>query len=294
MRVAITGRDGQVARSFLERATAHGGLDIVSLVRPGFDLADISTIGPAIEAARPDIVISAAAYTAVDRAEDEPELAHRVNGEAPGLIGEAARAIGAPVVHLSTDYVYPGDLDRPYREDDAVGPTSVYGASKLAGELALAAAHPRHVIVRTAWVYSPFGKNFLKTMLSLAASRERISVVDDQVGNPTSALDIADALLAIIDQWSSAGPSDFGTYHLAGTGGVSWCGFARQIMAESKVLGGPAAEVDPIPSSAFPSKVARPANSRLDSTKFERMFGYRAPAWEDSTRAVIRQVLANK
>jgi dTDP-4-dehydrorhamnose reductase len=290
--VAITGRDGQVVRSVLERASRRDELDIVTLARPELDLADLTTIGPAIRAARPDIVISAAAYTAVDKAEDESQLAHRINGEAPGVIGEAARVVNAPVLHLSTDYVYPGDLDRPYQESDAVGPTSVYGRTKLAGELALAATQPAHLILRTAWVYSPFGKNFLKTMLTLAGTRERISVVDDQIGNPTSAFDIADALLAAVDRWSSGSDPVFGTYHLAGTGGVSWCGFAREIMSVSKALGGPAAQIDAIPSSAFPSKVARPANSRLDSTRFERAFGYRSPAWEDSTHIVVERVLA--
>ena len=212
----------------------------VFAARPDLDLADPASIARIIEAAKPDIVISAAAYTAVDQAEDEPELAEAINGEAPGHIGHAAAKVGAPVLHLSTDYVFDGSGERAWRENDPTGPVGVYGRTKLAGEEALAASGATYAILRTAWVYSPFGGNFVKTMLRLAESRDTLNVVNDQNGNPTSALDIADALLAVADRWQAEPAHGANAiYHFAGTGSTTWADFARAIFAESARHGGP-------------------------------------------------------
>jgi dTDP-4-dehydrorhamnose reductase len=292
VRLLVTGREGQVARSLAERAGTTDGFDLVFVGRPEFDLACARTIGPAIEAARPDLVISAAAYTAVDQAEDEPDLAFAVNAAGAGEVARAATAVGAPVIHLSTDYVFDGTLDRPYREDDRTGPQGVYGASKLAGEEAVAAANPCHLILRTAWVYSPFGRNFVKTMLRLAETCDEVSVVADQLGNPTSAMDIADAVLTVAGRLrAEASFNRWGVYHLAGRGQASWADFAEEIFRVSRALGGPAAAVRRIPTSAFPTKAKRPANSRLDTAALQEAFDFSMPNWHDSCRSVIRRLV---
>jgi len=289
VKILVTGREGQVARSLAERGSAH---ELVFAARPDFDLADAGSIARTIENARPDLVISAAAYTAVDQAEDEPELAMAINGEAPGHIGRAAASVGAPVVHLSTDYVFDGSGEHAWREEDPTGPIGVYGRTKLAGEQALAASGAAHAIVRTAWVYSPFGNNFVKTMLRLAESRDALNVVKDQYGNPTSALDIADALLAVAGRWQDApGHGTNAVYHFAGTGSTNWADFARAIFDSSRKRGGPSCEVTGIPSSDYPTKAQRPANSRLDSAKFADTFGHAAPRWQESLDATVARLV---
>jgi len=289
VKILVTGREGQVARSLAERGSAH---ELVFAARPDFDLADAGSIARTIENARPDLVISAAAYTAVDNAEDESELAMAINGEAPGHIGRAAASVGAPVLHLSTDYVFDGSGERAWREDDPTGPVGVYGQTKLAGENALAASGADYAILRTAWVYSPFGGNFVKTMLRLAENREELNVVNDQYGNPTSALDIADALLAVAARWQDAlGHGANEIYHFAGTGSTNWADFARAIFADSGKGGGPTCEVTGIPSSDYPTKAQRPANSRLDSAKFADVFGYAAPKWQESLEETVARLL---
>lgn len=293
MRLVVTGRDGQVAASLLEAGQAAAGVEVIAIGRPQLDLARPDTVIEAIAAAKPDIVVSAAAYTAVDQAEDEPDLAFAVNAAGAGKVAQAASRLGVPVIHLSTDYVFDGTKDAAYVETDATAPRSVYGASKLAGEQAVASANPHHLILRTAWVYSPFGKNFVKTMLRLAADRDEIAVVADQWGNPTSALDIADAILhAAARLHEGAGTS--GIYHLAGTGEANWSGFARHILDTSRVLGGPWARVRDIATMDYPTKARRPANSRLSSAKFAAAFGWNAPDWRQSTEAVVRRLLAGE
>ena len=292
MRLVVTGRDGQVAASLLEAGQAHAGVEVVAIGRPELDLARPETIVDAIALAKPDVVVSAAAYTAVDLAEDEPDLAFAVNATGAGKVAEAAARLGVPVIHLSTDYVFDGSASRPYLETDATAPLGVYGASKLAGEQAVAAAGPRHLILRTAWVYSPFGKNFAKTMLRLAADRDEISVVADQWGNPTSALDIADAILhAAAMLHGDKSVSAFGTYHVAGTGETNWSGFARHILDTSQASGGSWADVRDIATKDYPTKARRPANSRLSSAKFAAVFGWSAPEWRESTERVVRRIL---
>lgn len=295
MRLVVTGREGQVARSLVERAHLHADVEIVVLGRPEFDLAKPETIAPALAAVRPDLVVSAAAYTAVDQAEDEPELAFAVNGAGAGHVAEAAAALGVPVIHLSTDYVFDGSGEGAYTEDDEPGPRSVYGASKLAGEQAVTKANPRHLILRTAWVYSPFARNFVKTMLKLAADRDEIAVVADQWGNPTSALDIADAILhAAAMLHGDEGFASFGAYHLAGTGETNWSGFARHILDTSRVLGGPYAAVRDVATSDYPTRAQRPANSRLSTEKFTSVFGWTAPDWPGATGRVVEQLLIRR
>lgn len=294
MRLVVTGREGQVVRSLLERACGQDSMEILALGRPDLDLAEPASIASAIEGARPDVVISAAAYTAVDKAEDEPERAFAVNEKGAGAVAEAAWKAGAPVIHLSTDYVFSGDHDGPYSETMPTGPRGVYGASKLAGEAAVAAANPDHVILRTAWVYSPFGRNFVKTMLALAETRDQVNVVDDQCGNPTSAHDIADAILAVVARWRSGGRRPRGVYHFAGAGDTTWCGFARYVFEVSRGLDGPFADVKAITTDQFPTRAVRPKNSRLDCSRFAADFGVSAPAWRDSTQQVVRRLLAAK
>jgi dTDP-4-dehydrorhamnose reductase len=286
MRVLVTGREGQVVRALLERGAGVPGLELIAVGRPELDLAQPGSAAAAVRRVAPDVVISAAAYTAVDQAEDEPELANRINGEAPGELAAAAREIGAPIIHLSTDYVFDGRKPEPYVETDPVGPIGAYGRSKLLGEERVRAANPDHLILRTAWVYSPWGKNFVKTMLRLAQSREDVSVVEDQFGNPTSALDLAAALLSVI---LSKRPR--GTFHYAGPEMMSWAEFARRIFAASAELGGPTARVSTISSASFGGKVARPANSRLDSAAFQSHLAASFSPSRTGLRPVVARIL---
>ena len=287
----MTGREGQLVRSLAERAASHPWLDLVAAGRPEFDLEQPDSIASVIAAAEPDVVINAAAYTAVDQAEDEPERAMRINGTAAGEIAAAARSAGACVIQVSTDYVFDGGSPVPYDEDAPTGPVGVYGRSKLDGEERVRAADPDHAIIRTAWVYSPFGKNFVKTMMAAAHTRDAVIVVDDQHGNPTSALDLADGLLVILDALRRGDRSGLGqTYHLAGAGEASWYDFACAIFAECARLGLASAAVRRATTADWPTKAVRPANSRLACDRFARQFGYRMPDWRSSVRDVVERV----
>jgi dTDP-4-dehydrorhamnose reductase len=292
MKVLVTGREGQLVKSLLERSQGRKGIELTALGRPDIDLEIPGSTAKAIARFAPDVVINAAAYTAVDQAEDEPERAFRINRDAAGEVAAAARAAGARIIHISTDYVFDGQGEGAYAEDAPVNPLGVYGRSKLAGEEQVRSNNPDHVIVRTAWVYSPFGKNFLKTMMALGASRDLVTVVDDQHGNPSSALDLAEGLLAIVEGWAEGGAGLGGTYHLAGTGPASWCDFARFIFDELRRLHLPSAEVQPLKTSDWPTKAVRPQNSRLDSSKFARDFGFTMPPWQASAAEAIRRLAA--
>ena len=270
----------------VERARLHPGIELIALGRPQLDLEVAGSAAAAIAKAAPDVVINAAAYTAVDQAEDEPERAFRINADAAGEIAAAAASAGAAVIHLSTDYVFDGLGEGPYREDAPVSPLGVYGRSKLAGEEQVRAANPRHAIVRTAWVYSPFGKNFVKSIMAAAGVRDRLTVVDDQRGSPTSALDLANGLLVMIGRGGGWGE----TYHLAGTGEASWCEFAREIMAQCDANGLPHVPVDPIRTEDWPTRAVRPRNSVLDCSKFAQRFGFTMPDWRVSTAEVVRRL----
>jgi dTDP-4-dehydrorhamnose reductase len=294
LRIAVTGWTGQVVCAMLERVPV--GVEVIALRRPDLDLAVPRTVAPALRAARPDVIVNAAAYTAVDQAESEAELAMRVNGQAAGEAARAAAALGIPVIQLSTDYVFNGALDRPYREDDATGPISAYGASKLAGEQAVAAATANHAILRTAWIYSPFGKNFVKTMLRLGETRDEISVVADQAGCPTSALDIADAVFAVARNLieDPRDPALRGVFHMAAQGEAVWADVAEAIFAERQALGGAPVVVKRIATSAYPTPAQRPANSRLDSSRLAEIHGVRLPPWQGALAACVRRLLTSE
>jgi dTDP-4-dehydrorhamnose reductase len=291
MRIAVTGQSGQVVSSLIERGAAAGH-EIIAIGRPYLDLADPTSVAPALEAARPEVIVSAAAYTAVDKAESESELAHAINGRGAGAVAEVAQALGIPLVHISTDYVFNGTLDRPYVETDPTGPTGVYGASKLAGEQAvLSACGDNSAVLRVAWVYSPFGANFVKTMLRLAGDRDEVSVVADQMGNPTSALDIAEGILQVASNLAVDTDSSLrGVFHMTASGEASWADFAETIFAASATQGGPRARVQRISTADYPTPVVRPANSRLDCDLIAKAHGVALPGWRQSVETVIARL----
>lgn len=289
MRIAVTGQYGQVAASLADRGT---GVEIVLLGRPALDLLDRERVLSSIRRARPDVIIGAAAYTAVDKAEAEPDLAMRINGDGAGFVAEAAASLGVPLLHLSTDYVFDGALDRPYSEDDSTGPTGAYGRSKLAGEVNVMAACANSVVLRTAWVYSPFGANFVRTMLRLGETRDALGVVADQRGNPTSALDIADALLAIARRLhADPSPALRGIVHMTGGGEATWADFADAIFDGAARRGRAPVQVDRITTADYPTPAKRPANSRLDNTKLRDAFGIALPDWPTALSACLDRLL---
>jgi dTDP-4-dehydrorhamnose reductase len=293
MRVLVTGREGQLVQSLVERSRGRSGVEIVAMGRPELDLELPRTLRSALLATRPDLVVNAAAYTAVDQAEDEPDRAFRVNADAAAELAAAASEAGAGFVQISTDYVFDGSAQGPYSETAPVRPLGVYGRSKLLGEQQVRDAHPGATIVRTSWVYSPYGRNFVKTMLSLAESRNELSVVADQHGCPSSALDLADGLLALVAARAGGGASGAGeTYHLAGTGTANWAELAASIFEEAAARGLPSAAVRPISTAEWPTRAERPRNSVLDSSKFDRDFGYRAPHWRASVAEVVERLAA--
>jgi dTDP-4-dehydrorhamnose reductase len=292
LRLVVTGSRGQVVQSLLAKADAHGVV-VIAVGRPTLDLAEPASIHEALAAARPDAIVNAAAYTQVDRAEQEPDIATAINGAGARAVAATAAALKIPLVHLSTDYVFDGTSDRPYREEDATAPLGVYGRSKLVGEAAVAETTPNYAILRTAWIYSPFGANFLKTMLRLAATRPEISVVADQIGNPTCALDIADGVIAVAKNLAAA-PDDErlrGVFHMTASGETPWSGFATAIFAASAARGGPSAQVRPIPTRDYPTPARRPANSRLDCAKLGATHGVHLPTWRAPIAACVAAVL---
>ncbi|HRE61406.1 MAG TPA: dTDP-4-dehydrorhamnose reductase [Micropepsaceae bacterium] len=285
MRVLVLGSSGQVAMA-LAALRAHG-FEVVCAGRPSLDLTMPASIDAAIATHRPDVVVNAAAYTAVDRAESEPDAAHALNATGAGDSAAAARKVGAAFIHLSTDYVFDGTKPAPYREDDAPHPLSVYGQSKLAGELAVTAAHQDAIVLRTSWVYAAHGANFVRTMLRLAGEGRTVRVVDDQIGAPTSAGAIADAILSLFRQMKGRTLPGRGVFHLTCGGETSWCGFARTIFAASAARGGPTADVTPISTAEYPTAARRPANSRLDCTKLSQTFGITLPDWREALEPVM-------
>lgn len=293
MRIAVTGRTGQVVQSLLARAEA-AGVTVIPVGRPELDLAQPEGVWQALAAASPDCVVNAAAYTAVDKAETEPDLALRINGEGAGAVAAVAAALGVPLIQISTDYVFDGMAPRPWRESDATAPLSAYGRSKLAGEEAIAASPADWTILRTAWVYSPYGTNFVKTMLRLAESRDEIGVVSDQLGSPTNALDLADTIIGVAQALVTR-PGDAslrGVFHAAGTGEASWADLAEAIFAVSAALGGPSAAVRRITTLDYPTPARRPSNSRLDCGLLAQRHGLRLPPWQDSVKTCVATLLA--
>ena len=292
MRLVATGKQGQLVRALGERCGA-GGVELVAIGRPEVDLTDARAVAKAIEAARGAIVINAAAYTAVDKAESEPELAMSVNCGGARAVAQAAAGLGRPVIQISTDYVFNGRLDRPYREDDPVDPLSVYGRTKLAGERAAAQANSRCAIVRTSWVYSPFGQNFVRTMLRLGETRDAVDVVADQWGAPSYALDLADALIAMSAALArEPDKADLtGVFHMSGAGATNWAGFARAIFAEAAKCGRKDVKVEPISTAQYPTPAARPVNSRLDGRRLARHYAISLPDWRVSAADCVRRIL---
>ena len=290
--MAVTGRNGQIARS-LALGAADAGFEIATLARPRFDLAMPETIGPALAAIAPDIVVSAAAYTAVDRAETEAELAMRVNRDGPAALARAAARLGIPILHISTDYVFDGEKGSPYLESDPVAPLGIYGRSKLAGEQAVAAETADFAILRTSWVYSAFGANFVKTMLKLAATRERLTVVDDQFGRPSYAPAIATGVFAVARHLLADRDERLrGVFHLAGGGEASWFEFAEAIMAASAERGGRLVPVEAITTAQFPTLARRPRDSRLDCRRIAAVHGVELPDWRRSLVNCIDSLMA--
>ncbi|MGB1033575.1 MAG: dTDP-4-dehydrorhamnose reductase [Primorskyibacter sp.] len=278
--ILVFGRTGQVATELARRA---GGATFLG--RDVADLTDPDACAAAIHAHRPRVVINAAAWTAVDKAEDEEATAQVVNGDAPAAMARACAALDIPFLHISTDYVFDGSGTVPWSEDDLVAPLGAYGRTKLAGEQGVRAAGGRHVILRTSWVFSAHGANFVKTMLRLSETRDALNIVEDQIGGPTPAADIAATLLAMAEAMQNGSDLGWGTYHYGGAPAASWADFAREIFAganrEVAVTG--------IPSSAFPTPAARPLNSRMAGAKLQRDFGIAPPDW----RAGLRDVLAD-
>jgi dTDP-4-dehydrorhamnose reductase len=284
MRILLTGASGQVGGVLAKNLAAFG--DVVAPGRAAFDLSKIDSIPAGLDAIAPDVIVNPAAYTAVDRAEDEAELAHRINAGAPGAIGRWAAGRKVPVVHFSTDYVFDGSGHTPWREDDAPRPLSVYGKSKLNGEQALRAAAGAHLIVRTSWVYHHAGTNFLRTIVRLAAEREELRIVADQIGAPTSADTVGDTLAALLQKhdgsFSALAAASGGTLHLTASGAASWHDFAAAIVARLKARGVPvrAKRIVPIKTLEFPAKAQRPLNSRLDLTRITKLLGHAMPSWQ--------------
>jgi dTDP-4-dehydrorhamnose reductase len=293
MRLYVVGTQGQVARSLREAAAANPDIVIMSDGRPNLDVLRPDLVEKALLASSPDVVINPAAYTAVDRAEIEPELAFAVNREGAGNVAAAAARLGIPIIHLSTDYVFDGMKEGRYVETDAVAPKSVYGRSKLAGEYAVAAANDRHVILRTSWVYAPFGSNFVRTILRLSADRDRLTVVDDQIGCPTFAPDIAAAILTVARKIKCSGwEQEFaGITHLAGPDEVTWCDFARLIMNVREKQGRRSVGVNAISTAAYPTAAARPANSRLCCDRLAAVFDVHMPPLALSLENCLERLL---
>jgi dTDP-4-dehydrorhamnose reductase len=286
MKILISGNTGQVAR---ELQMALGKHELLSLDREAFDLSRPETLRETILRERPALVINAAAYTAVDQAEQERELAFIVNAEAPGVMADACFELDIPLIHYSTDYVFDGSKATPYREADTPHPLSVYGASKAAGEQALRISGCDHLILRTSWVYSQHGRNFLLTMQRLLQEREELSVVDDQIGAPTWAGSIASATAELIDKWQQ-GRQRWGTYHLTCQGETSWFGFASAIAEHLRAAGKPCARLRPIPSSEYPTPAQRPLNSRLNGARLAEEWQIRLPDWRAALDACLQRM----
>ncbi|MCI2395749.1 dTDP-4-dehydrorhamnose reductase [Aliiroseovarius sediminis] len=278
MKVLVFGKTGQVATELQRQA------NVVSLGRDQADLSNPDACANVILESDADVVINAAAYTAVDKAEEEEALATIVNGDAPTAMARAAAANGIPFLHVSTDYVFDGTGDHSWKVDDPVGPKNAYGRSKLTGEIGVRASGGNHAILRTSWVFSSHGNNFLKTMLRLSESRDALNIVGDQIGGPTSAADIANALL-IMSRSMVAGQQG-GTYHFAGAPNTSWSGFATEIFAQASRP----TQVSAIPTSEYPTPAARPLNSRLDCSALTQDFGIQAPDWKSSLASALKDL----
>lgn len=284
MKIVVTGANGQLGRSIRRLSVEHRELDFIFTDIDSLDIGNRDAVLAFAETHPVDFIVNCAAYTAVDKAEEEEEQCRRINTDAVAYLGEAAQHIGARILHVSTDYVFGGDSYMPYQESDPVSPTSVYGRTKLAGEKALSAVCPDAIIVRTAWLYSEYGHNFMKTMLRLGVERPEIRVVNDQIGSPTYAGDLAEAILSLLEK-ERQGEQNSGIYHYTNEGVCSWYDFAHSII---RIAGLPA-KVIPIPTREYPTAAKRPAYSVLSKEKIKREYHWVIPHWEDS----LRKCLAN-
>jgi dTDP-4-dehydrorhamnose reductase len=292
-RILLLGAGGQLGQSLTESFQGLGELQ--AHTHASLDLAQPDVIRAAMRDANPTVILNAAAYTAVDRAESEPELARVINATAPGILAEEAARSAALLIHYSTDYVYDGTKSGPWTEDDPVAPLNTYGATKLAGEQAIAAAGADHLIFRTSWVFGPVGSNFVRTMLRIGRERTELNIVDDQLGAPTSTLELARATRAIVDGILAnrfGEPSHYsGVYHMSCAGSVSWCGFARAIFERAATVHGfTAPAVHPIPTSAYPTPARRPHNSVMSNEKLRARFGVQLAPWQDALDKVLARL----
>ena len=287
MKVLINGRHGQVSHELQRRLGAVG--ELIVLGRDQLDLAQPDQVRRQVQNIRPDLIINAAAHTAVDLAESEPQAAFAINAVAPGILAEEALALDIPLIHYSTDYVFDGMKAGPYTEDDTPNPLGVYGKSKLAGEQAIRDVQGKHLILRTSWVYSTHGRNFLLTMQRLLQEKPELRVVADQIGAPTWAGTIANSTLALIERWQANEVADWGTYHLSAQGETSWFGFAQAIGEALRQQGKPCATLIAIPSSDYPTPAARPINSRLDCSRLQRDWGVSQPDWQTALRECLTE-----
>ena len=287
LRILISGQHGQVSQALQQHLQSMG--ELIVLGRDQLDLSQPESIRSVVRDIKPDLIINAAAHTAVDQAESEPDLAFAINATSPGVFAEEAAALGVPLIHYSTDYVFDGSKAGAWVEADTPNPLGVYGNSKLAGERAIAAAGGQHLILRTSWVYSLTGRNFLLTMQRLLQEREKLSIVADQIGAPTWAGTIAASTGALIERWRDGAPGAWGVYHLTASGETSWFGFAEAIGQQLINSGKPCAALEPIASSAYPTPAARPLNSRLDCSLLQREWGVSQPDWHDALLECLAQ-----
>ena len=293
-RILTLGRTGQVAQALAAAAPGWPELDMVCLGRPDVDLADTNSLRLAVARHRPNLILNAAAYTQVDRAESEPGEALRLNRDAPGQLAAIAGEAGCALIHLSTDCVFDGQLDRPYRPDDATHALGAYGRSKLAGEEAVRAGLERHLIVRVSWIFSIFGSNFVTKMLELAGRLDTLRVVSDQTGCPTYAPDLANGLIRMALTALAPDFRAWGTYHLAGVESIDRYHMAAAILAESLRAGGPGADVEPILTGDYGAPAERPLNARLDSSRTEEVFGVRIEAWRENMKRCVHQLVTGE
>lgn len=286
--LCVLGRSGQLARALYRNGLA----DATCFGRPELDVTDLDSVRRVLERMPSRVVVNSAAYTAVDRAESEPDAADRVNHVGAGNVAAAAAEAEVPLIHISTDYVFDGRKSAPYREDDPVAPLSVYGASKEAGERAVRGRHARHVILRTAWLYSHEGENFVSAMLRLGRERPQLGIVDDQVGSPTYAEDLTGAVLEIARQLYGSGRHGYGTFHYCGAGAVSRFEFAQAIFAEAARHGYRPPDLKPIRTENYPTPARRPANSALDCTRIAEAYDIRQRPWRDSLADCVARMLS--
>ena len=296
-KILLTGVNGQVGHALQKKLSNH---QVFALNREQLDFSDKDAIRRVVRAIQPDLIINPAAYTAVDKAESEPDLAYAINAIAPQVLAEEAAELNAAMIHFSTDYVYDGSKIENYVETDAVNPLSVYGKSKLAGELAINAVGLPHLILRTSWVYGAYGKNFLKTIIRLASERESLRIVADQFGAPTSSESITDAVIELLNTWQPLDTNQTGIYHFTNQGKTSWHGFSSEIVSEYnrlaankslQMLKANVENIEPITTADYPTPAARPANSTLSNQKLKQVFNVSLPSWQQGLQQVMQSLV---